>query len=137
MTGAKPSLAWICNIPKDHIIAAPNVDTIYRVPLSYDQQGLADKILRKFGVPERKADLKSWKNLLGKITTLRRSNKTLEIAVVGKYFETGNYNLSDVYISVVEALKHAGWNNNVRANLHWISSIKVEQNGAKRNIEGI
>jgi CTP synthase len=51
----------------------------------------------------------------------------VEVAVVGKYFETGNFKLSDVYVSVVESIKHAAWNNGVKANLHWVSSIQVEK----------
>lgn len=128
----KETLAWTCNIPKSNIISAPNVDTIYRVPLNFDQQGLTDKILTKFGMKLRKQDMKAWKKLLGRISTLRTTKQELNIAVVGKYFETGAYQLADVYISVVEALKHASWNNNIRTKLHWISSSDVEKQGAKK-----
>jgi CTP synthase len=58
------------------------------------------------------------------------------VAVVGKYFETGDYKLADVYISVVEAIKHAGWNNNTKINLQWVSSMKVEKDGAKEVLKG-
>lgn len=131
----KETLAWTTNIPKENIISAPNVDTIYRVPLNFDQQGLTDKILKKFDLPSKKNNLKDWKKLLGKITTLKNSKNELNIAVVGKYFETGAYQLADVYISVVEALKHASWANNLKTNLHWISSAKIEELGAKKVLE--
>ena len=127
----KQTLAWTTNISKEDIISAPNVDTIYRVPVNFDQQGLTDKILAKFGMPAKKKNIEPWKKLTQRITTLRKSNKVLEIAVVGKYFETGAFKLADVYISVVEALKHAGWANNTRTNLHWVSSLTVEKQGAK------
>ncbi len=132
----KETLAWTCNIPKANIISAPNVDTIYRVPLSFDQQGFTDKILNKFGMTPRKKDMKPWKKLVDTITVINRGNKEVNIAVVGKYFETGAYKLSDVYISVVEAIKHASWNNKVKAKLHWISSIDVETKGAKAMLSG-
>jgi CTP synthase len=136
----KETLAWTCNVPAENIIAAPNVDSIYRVPLSFDEQGLTDKILAKFNLKPKKQDLKQWENLANKITKLNKSNDYVDIAVVGKYYETGAYKLSDVYISVVEAIKHGAWANNIRANLHWISSLDIEKKGAKevlKNYHGI
>ena len=132
----KETLAWTTNIPKENIIAAPNVDSIYRVPLNFDQQKLTEKILNKFKLAPRKKDMTSWKKLAGRITTLRRSKKVIKIAVVGKYFETGAYKLADVYISVVEAIKHASWANNVQFELEWIPSLKVEKEGAKAVLNG-
>jgi CTP synthase len=132
----KETLAWICNIPKENIISAPNVDTIYRVPLNFDQQGLTDKILTKFGLKPGKKDMKPWQKLLGNVSAINSNKKELNIAVVGKYFETGAYKLADVYISVVEAIKHASWNNRIKTNLHWISSIDVEKKGAKAMLAG-
>ena len=128
----KETLAWTTNIPKDNIIAAPNVDSIYRVPLSFESQGLTDKILNQFGMPLKKKNTKEWQKLVQRITSVRNNKKELNIAVVGKYFETGAYQLADVYISVVEAIKHASWANGVRTNLHWVSSLEVENHGAKK-----
>jgi len=128
----KETLAWTCNIPAENIISAPNVDTIYRVPISFDEQKLTDKILAKFGLKSGKSNMKEWKKLLGNITAIRNAKSEINIAVVGKYFETGAYTLSDVYISVVEAIKHASWNNKVKTNLHWVSSIEVEKKGANK-----
>lgn len=128
----KETLAWTCNVPASNIIAAPNVDTIYRVPLNFDQQKLTDKILSKFGMKPKKQDMKEWKNLLAKISRINSLKKQVDIAVVGKYYETGAYKLADVYISVVEAIKHASWNNGVKANLHWVSSLEIEKHGAKK-----
>jgi len=128
----KSTLAWITNIPADHIIAAPNLDTIYKIPLDFDRQKFADKILSDFGLKPRKNDLVKWKNLMSKISRINGRSKTIDIAVVGKYFETGDYKLSDVYVSVVESIKHAAWQNGVRAILHWVSSLDVEKHGAKK-----
>ncbi len=132
----KETLAWTCNIPASNIIAAPNVDTIYRVPLNFDQQKLADKILEKFGMRPKAGKLNEWRKLIGKIGKISSSKKEVDIAVVGKYYETGAYKLADVYISVVEAIKHGSWANNVKANLHWISSLEVEKHGAKKVLSG-
>ncbi len=132
----KETLSWTSNVPKENIISAPDADTIYRVPLTFDQQKLTDKILAKFGMKPKRQDMKSWKNLLTKISKLNKSKKELNIAVVGKYYETGAYKLPDVYISVVEAIKHASWQNNVKTNLHWVSSVKVEEQGSKKILSG-
>lgn len=132
----KETLSWTCNIPKEDIISAPNVDTIYRVPQSFDQQGLTDKILAKFGMKSKRKDMRQWQDLLKKITRIHNSKKELNIGVVGKYYETGAFKLADVYISVVESLKHASWANEVKTNLHWISSLDVEKRGAKAVLGG-
>jgi CTP synthase len=128
----KETLAWTTNIPKDNIIAAPNVDSIYRVPLSFESQGLTDKILNQFGMPLKKKNTKEWQKLVQRITSVRNNKKEVNVAVVGKYFETGAYQLADVYISVVEAIKHASWATSVRTNLHWVSSLDIEKEGAKK-----
>ncbi len=127
----KETLAWTCNIPTTNIIAAPNVDSIYRVPLNFDQQKFTDKILEKFKMKPKKNDFRQWKNLVDRITRVNAAKKSLDIAVVGKYYETGAYKLADVYISVVEAIKHSSWESGVKANLHWVSSMDVEKKGAK------
>ena len=131
----KETLAWITNVPVSNIIAAPNVDSIYRVPVSFENQKFGDKILASFGMKPKKANLNLWKNLADKIAKINKGEKEVNIAVVGKYYETGAYKLADVYISVVEAIKHGSWENNIKANLHWISSVDVEKNGAKKVLE--
>lgn len=137
----KATLAWTTNIKPEHIIAAPNVDTIYRVPLSFDKEGLTDKLLTHFGLTTKKRDTKRWSNLITTINNVDKQNHPLEIAVVGKYFETGgSHQLADVYVSVIEAIKHASWANKRKVNLNWISSTQVEKRGAKAvlsNYDGI
>ncbi|PIR97288.1 MAG: CTP synthase [Candidatus Doudnabacteria bacterium CG10_big_fil_rev_8_21_14_0_10_41_10] len=128
----KATLAWITSVAAENIISAPNMDTIYKVPAYFEKQKLTDKILKKFDMDSGKQDLKEWKNLGTKITKINSGTKEIDIAVVGKYYETGAYKLADVYISVVEAIKHASWLNGVKANLHWVSSLDVEKQGAKK-----
>ncbi len=132
----KETLAWTTNIPADHIISAPNVDSIYKVPVNFDKEGLTDQLLHHFELPSKKRDLKNWKKFSDKISRIEHSGKVVNIAVVGKYFETGDYKLSDVYVSVIEALKHGGWANNVKVNLEWISSSVIEKQGAKKILAG-
>lgn len=132
----KKTLAWTTNIPSENIISAPNVKSIYSVPINFDKEGFTDQLLNHFGLPNKKKDFRNWKNLVGKIERIQKSSNTKRVAVVGKYFETGDYKLSDVYVSVIEALKHAGWANNVNVELEWISSMQVEKHGAKKLLTG-
>jgi CTP synthase len=83
-----------------------------------------------------KRDLKPWKNLLAKVSRVAAAKKEYNVAVVGKYYETGAYKLPDVYISVVESIKHASWHHSAKVNLHWISSLRVEKDGAKEVLKG-
>jgi CTP synthase len=129
----KETLAWTCNIPRGNIFSAPNLDSIYRVPLELEKQGFANKILEVFNVKQKRpARLEAWKNLVSSISTTTKKDKVKNIAVVGKYFETGSFKLGDVYISVVEAIKHASWVNKTRTALNWVSSIDVEKYGAEK-----
>lgn len=132
----KKTLAWTTNIKEDNIISAPNVESIYSVPVNFNQEKVAEKILQHFNLPSKKRDFRKWQNLATKIKRIQKSDSPLNIAVVGKYFETGDYKLSDVYVSVIEALKHAGWANNAKVNLEWISSTTIEKQGAKKILNG-
>ena len=132
----KKTLAWTTNIPSENIISAPNVKSIYSVPVNFDREGFTDNLLAHFDLPNKKKDFRQWKNLVTKIERIQKSDKSRRIAVVGKYFETGDYKLSDVYVSVIEALKHAGWANNTQVNLEWISSSQIEKQGAKKLLSG-
>ncbi len=117
-------LALFCNVAGDDVISNPDVDTIYRVPRVLDTQKIGQKILTKAKLPDRKKDLGDWDKLVNKI---KNAKKELRIAVVGKYFATGNFQLEDVYVSVIEAIKHAAWDNGAKARLFWIDSEDFEK----------
>ncbi len=124
----KEKLSMFCNIEKDNVISAPDIDSIYDVPVNFDKENLAQKILSKFGMRIKKKDLKDWKKLANKIKGL---DKTIKIGIVGKYFNTGDFVLSDSYISVIEAIKHAAWANNKKPVIEWINSEEYEKNPSK------
>src|SRR3989344_4345334 len=107
----KERIALFCNVKKEDVISNPDLNSIYEVPLVLQQQKLGEKILSKFGLPPGKKDLAPWKKL---IRTMKNSRKEVHIGIVGKYFATGNYHLSDVYVSIIEALKAAAWHNKVK-----------------------
>ncbi len=125
----KEKIATHCGVAPEDVISAPDVKTVYDVPLILEAQHAEKIILKKFGLKPRQRDLKEWRALVKKIHHVRRE---VRIAVVGKYFATGDYVLSDSYISVIEALKHAGWANNVQVKLEWLSSEEFEHSPAAR-----
>lgn len=119
----KEKLSWLCNMRPEDIISAPDVDNIYKVPLYFKKEKLDEKILEKLQLKASKKDLKEWKTLIEKIGKLK---KKIKIAMVGKYFTTGGFTLTDSYISVIEAIKHASWKNNVIPELTWIDAEQFD-----------
>jgi CTP synthase len=101
----KEKIATFCNVTPDHVISAPDVSSIYDVPLNYEKDGMGDILCDVLGLPQRKSKLDDWRAFVKKIK--KNSKKEIKIAVAGKYFHSGEFVLSDVYISVLEALKHA------------------------------
>ncbi|MCL5795415.1 MAG: CTP synthase [Patescibacteria group bacterium] len=124
----KERIAWLCNIDKENIISDPDTDPIYKIPSVFKKQGLDTKIMQKFQIKSKKNDFGKWQKLL---KTIDHTNKIVKIALVGKYFSTGEYVLPDVYISVIEAIKHAAWAKNAKAELTWIDSETYEKNPHK------
>ncbi|MCF7794796.1 CTP synthase [Patescibacteria group bacterium] len=124
----KEKIAMHCNISLDDVIAAPDADSIYTIPINFENNGLGDKILKKFNLKKKKKDLVEWRKM---VESYKNPKGEINIGIVGKYFATGNFSLSDSYISVIEALKHASAHNKVKVNLHWINTSEVEKEGVK------
>ncbi|MFA5995269.1 MAG: CTP synthase [Patescibacteria group bacterium] len=121
-------LATFCGIPADHAISAPDVDVIYKIPQILEKQKLGDKLLKRLALKMRATNLKNWNSMVSNIV---HANKIVRIGVVGKYFGTGDFTLSDSYISVIEAIKHASWAQNRKPELTWIDSEAYEKKPAK------
>ncbi len=116
----KEKIALFCNISKDRVISAPDVDSIYDVPVNFEKSNLSERMLKLLDLkPKNKSDLRKWKSF---ITKSKKTNEEVDIAVVGKYFDTGDFVLSDAYISVLEALKHSAYKFGVKPNIHWVNS---------------
>ena len=124
----KEKLAMFCNIPERYIISAPDVESIYEVPINFERDDLSRLILKKLGLKYKKTDLKKWYELNDSIKNPRGR---VRIGIVGKYFGTGDFVLSDAYISVIEAIKHAAYKSNVKADIDWINSEQFEKNPEK------
>lgn len=121
----KEKLAMFCNIPERYVISAPDVESIYDVLLNFERDDLSRLILKKLGLEYEKTDLKPWYDL--NEIVMHPASK-VKIAVIGKYFNTGDFVISDAYISVIEAIKHAAYKNGVKAELTWLNSEQYETN---------
>ena len=132
----KEKIALSSGIAKEDIISAPDINNIYQAPINLENQRLSDKILGKLNILPRRKDLMSWKRMVDKATLARGE---VNIAMVGKYFATGDFTLSDAYLSVIEAIKHAATYQGVRAKFSWIDSSQIERQGTNtlRNYDGI
>ncbi len=123
----KSKLSLFCNIEKEDVINAVDVDNIYEIPLNFKNDGLDKIILDKLELKPRK-DSNDWEKLVEK---MRKINKEITIGVVGKYVE-----LHDAYKSVIEALIHGGLENDVKVNIKWIQAERIMEKG-KNALKGI
>lgn len=119
--------ALFCNMKPDDIISNPDVSSIYEIPLVLAQQQLDSKILKKLGLKAKSPDLSSWNKLLSKIKG--KKSKRIELAIVGKYFGTGDYQLKDSYAALFDAIDHASWQQGVEVVTRWVDAEKVEKEG--------
>ncbi len=126
----KEKIANQCNIKTENVISAPDVESIYDVPINFEKDKISDVLIKelKLRVKNKSADLKSWKTFVNKT---KKYKKTVDIAIVGKYFNTGDFVLSDAYISVIEAIKYSAYYAGVKANLHWLSAKDFEDKPGK------
>ena len=123
-------IALFCNVPVDNAIAAPDVETIYEVPISYHEHGFDVQVCRHFGLEDRRApDLSRWTEVVERI---RNPEGAVNIAVVGKYTA-----LLDSYKSLAEALEHGGIANHVKVHMQWIDSVTFETEDAVHHLSGV
>ena len=124
----KEKISVFCNITSDDVISAPDVDNVYQVPLNFERDKISTRILNKFKVRPRTRDLKEWRALQDRIA---RAHKEVHIGIVGKYFGTGDFVLSDSYLSVIESIKHAVWANNAVPRIQWLDAEEYEKHPEK------
>ena len=124
----KEKLSMFCNIPKDNIISAPDVASIYDIPVNFEKEGLGDMICNKIDMvcgPALNSGSTKWKKFA---KSAHVKNNVVNIAIVGKYFNTGDFTLSDSYLSVIEAIKYSSYASGSKPVLTWISSMDFEKN---------
>lgn len=129
--GIKDKISEFCDVPVRAVITCQDAQTIYAVPLNLEREGLAHQAITLLGLEQRQPDLRDWEILVDRICNPSRS---VTIAIVGKYVR-----LSDAYISVVEALRHAAVALDAEVKVEWVSAEAVEERGAGyflNNVDG-
>ncbi len=127
----KEKLSVACSLPKKAIISAPDVKSIYDVPGNFMTEGLDRLIIEKLKIPGTRFSAKKSDQWDTFVRSSKPHNKEVRVAVVGKYFDTGDFVLTDAYISVIEALKFSAYKNGVDIDINWFNSKKLEGKGAK------
>ena len=115
----KEKIAFNCSIDKEAVISAPDVESIYEVPVNFEKDELSRIIFEKLKIKPRSRDMKNWQRL---VRIIKSSVKPVRIGIVGKYFGTGNFMLADSYISVIEAVRHAVYSFGRKPVIQWLDA---------------
>ena len=120
----KRKISIFCNVAPEDVISAPDIKSIYEIPINFEKENLGNRILKKFGLRPKKQNLRDWQRL---IKTIKTAEMPVKIGIVGKYFETGKFTLMDSYISIIEAAKQASFFHKRKPEIHWLSAEKYEK----------
>lgn len=127
--GLKNKLSEFCDVPVEAVITAQDATSIYEVPLNLEREGLAQQALEMLQLPQREPDLSQWQTI---IESLYSPTHEISVALVGKYIR-----LSDAYLSVVEALRHAAIAQGCDLQVRWVNSEDIEAYGAEHFLSGV
>lgn len=138
--GIKEKVSEFCDVEVESVIMAQDAQSIYEVPLILEREGLAQQTLELLHLEPRQPELRAWQTLVDRLyhrdsDNLGTKPPSVEIAIVGKYVQ-----LTDAYLSVVEALRHAAIEIGVELNIRWVNSEEVQDKGIEaclENIDGI
>lgn len=121
----KEKIANATSVSVEHIISAPDIESIYDVPLNFEKDAIAESILHVLRLNKRKNGhaLDEWKNFVRKV---KSPKKEVKIGIVGKYFDTGDFVLSDAYLSVIEAVKFSAYHLGAKPVITWINAKNIE-----------
>ena len=125
----KEKVAYFCNMQKEDVISNPDAETIYQIPINFLDQNLDERINEKLKLPNKRAKLQSWKDLVKKITNPKK--RKVSIAIIAKYIATGDYELKDSYTSLLESLDHASWYNDTDLEIIFINAESLEKKDKK------
>ncbi|MBQ8786757.1 MAG: CTP synthase, partial [Oscillospiraceae bacterium] len=121
-------ISLFCNVKADCVIENITLPNLYEAPLMLEKSNFSSVVCRELNFTTSSPDLREWEELVQKI---KLQKKRVEIALVGKYVQ-----LHDAYLSVVEALNHAGYYHNVNINIHWIDSEEINAENYKDKLNG-
>jgi CTP synthase len=125
-------LSTYCLLPEENVVSAPDVDYIYEVPVNYSKFDLGKKIIKKLHLKSKKTNLMdNWEKKMKKIKEIK---KEVDIGIVGKYYKSGKFDLKDSYVSVLEAIDHACWEQGYKANIHWFVADELNKKKLKEEL---
>ena len=124
----KEKISRMCNIHAEDVISAPDVNSIYEVPINFERDLIGKNILKKFDIKVKKHDSTKWQRL---VDSIQATTKTVKIGIVGKYFVSGDFSLTDAYLSVIEAIKHASWTHGHKPEITWLDAEAYEKDPKK------
>ncbi|MCX8052463.1 MAG: CTP synthase [Armatimonadetes bacterium] len=122
----KDKISLFCDVELEAVIEARDADTIYEIPLKFEEDGLSELVLQKFGIKNGPPDLSEWQQI---VNTFKNPKYTALVAIVGKYTENG-----DAYISLGEAVRHGGIANNTGVQIRWVDSEELSDENVAQNI---
>jgi len=135
----KEKIERYAHMPSDHIIAAPDVPTIYQVPLELQEQGLGEKLLKRLQLTPKKEP--QWQNWQQQVHVLKEKKEKITIGLVGKYIDSGMYQLHDSYVSIEQACLHAAVTQGKSVDIVWLDAQSFEHtaaaNPALASLDGI
>ncbi len=109
------------------------MDTIYKIPLILEKQQMVKKLLKIMDLNYKSGkEIKKWTAMLKKA---KGAKKKVKIAIVGKYFKSGDFSLEDAYVCVIEAIKHASWSENVKPEITWFDSEELENPKTEKKVK--
>ena len=123
----RKKIALFASLPPEAVISARDVDNIYKVPLVFRAEGVDDQVLDHFGLEAQAPDVTGWEEL---VRRAEGSSETVRIALVGKYVQ-----LEDAYLSVVESLRHSGFQHGCRVDVDWVDSENLDDAEARERLE--
>ena len=125
----REKLAIWCNVRPEAVVSAPDVESIYDVPLNFARDGLDATLLKLLKLrPKHSLDIAKWKKF---VATKRAAKREVKIAIAGKYFDTGDFVLSDAYLSVIEAIKFSAYPLGLKPTISWINTKDIESGAYK------
>ena len=132
----KKTISTVCSLPLERIISAPDVYSIYDIPVNFEKENFSSIMLKLMGLKARRQDMRDWAALAKKI---RKINKAVTVGIVGKYFNFKSCH--DTYISVIESINHAAWHYDLKPNILWLEAEEYETDAAKlkelKQVDGI
>lgn len=127
----REKIAISCGLSPKAVISAPDVDSIYDIPRNFEKSNLSSLILQILNLPDTKQNMSVWDAFIKKTKTQK---KEVHIAIIGKYFDSGDFTLSDSYLSVIEAIKFSGYEIGVKPKITWLNAKDFEKSNSNSRI---